>query len=106
MEELYRQEIIELTELLNTDENWADLKSILISAGIDLSKTVLASFMEDDEENEYGVIVSKHLTIHSYSRNINIGNLELTDITQNKDELSKYPQVAIAVKMIKNGEIL
>lgn len=106
MEELYRQEIIELTELLNTDENWADLKSILISAGIDLSKTVLASFMEDDEENEYGVIVSKDLTIYSYSRNINIGNLELTDITRNEDELNKYPQVAIAVKMIENGEIL
>lgn len=106
MEELYKQEIIELTELLNTDEDWSDLKNILIKAGIDLSKTVLASFMEDDEENEYGVIVSKDLTIRRFSRKIDIGNLELTNITKDENELSKYPQIAISIKMIENGEIL
>lgn len=110
MEELYKQEIIELTELLNEDEQWEDLKNILVEAKIDLSMTVLASFMEDDEENEYGVIVRKDLKIFKYERKTqegknNIENFEMVDITENEEELNKYPQIAIAIDMIKNGEI-
>ncbi len=111
MEELYKQEIIELTELLNKDEDWEDLKNILIQAKIDLNMIVLVSFMEDDEENEYGVIVSKDLKISEYVRKTqegknNIENFKMVDITENEEELNKYPQIAIAIDMIKNGEIL
>lgn len=111
MEELYKQEIIELTELLNEDEEWEDLKNILIQAGINLNMVVLVSFMEDDEENEYGVIVGKDLRISKYARKTqqeknNIENFEMVDITEDVEELNKYPQIAIAIDMIKNGEIL
>ena len=111
MEELYKQEIIELTELLNEDEEWEDLKNILVQAKIDLNMTVLVSFMEDDEENEYGVIVSKDLKICKYVRKTqegknNIENFEMVDITEDKEEINKYPQIAIAIDMIRHGEIL
>ncbi|MBR4083990.1 MAG: hypothetical protein IKK33_06865 [Lachnospiraceae bacterium] len=109
MEELYKQEIFELTELLN--EEWDDLKSILIQAGIDLRRTALASFMEDEDENEYGVLVNKDLKILQYERKTqeaknNIENFKMFDITENEEELIKYPQIAVAIDMIKNGEIL
>ncbi len=111
MEELYKQEIIELTELLNEDEEWEDLKNILIQAKIDLNMIVLVSFMEDDEENEYGVIVSKDLKVCKFVRKTqegkyNIENFKMVDITKDEEELNKYPQTAIAVDMIRNGEIL
>lgn len=111
MNELYKQEITELTELLNVDEEWDDLRSILIQAGIDLSTIILVSFMEDDEENEYGVIVSKDLKVSKYIRKTqieknNIDNFEIVDITNEKDEIDKYPQVSVAIDMIKREEIL
>lgn len=111
MEELYKQEIIELTELLNEDEEWEDLKGILVQAGIDLSRIVLVSFMEDNEENEYGVIVSKELKISKYARKTqkgknNIENFEMVDITDDEKELNRYPQISIAIDMIKREEIL
>lgn len=109
MEELYKQEIFELTELLN--EEWDDLKSIIIQAGIDLRRTALASFMEDEDENEYGVLVNKDLKILQYERKTqeaknNIENFKMFDITENEEELIKYPQITVAIDMIKNGEIL
>ena len=54
MDELYKQEVLELTELLKNDEEWEDLRNILIQKGFNLSKTVLVSFVEDDKGNEYG----------------------------------------------------
>lgn len=41
MDELYKQEVLELTELLKNDEEWEDLRNILIQKGFNLSKTVL-----------------------------------------------------------------
>ncbi len=111
MDELYKQEIIELTELLNEDEEWEDLKEILLQVGIDLSKIVLVSFIEDDEDNEYGVIVNRELKISKYTRKTekeknNIENFEMIDITGDEEELNKYPQISIAIDMIKKEEIL
>lgn len=111
MDELYKQEIIELTELLNEDEEWDDLRGILVQAGIDLSKIVLVSFMEDDEENEYGVIVNKELKVSKYVRKTqkeknNIENFEMADITDEEEEFNKYPQISVAIDMIKREEIL
>ena len=37
-------------------EEWEDLREILTKKGFDLSQTALVSFIEDDEENEYGDI--------------------------------------------------
>ena len=111
MKELYKQEIIELTELLNEDEQWEDLKNILIESKMDISKIALVSFMEDDDENEYGVIVSNDLIVYKYERKTqegknNIDNFTMVDITENEDELKEYPQIAIAIEMINSGEIL
>lgn len=50
MNELYKQEILELTELLKNDEEWEDLRNILNEQNIDLRHIALVSFIEDEEE--------------------------------------------------------
>ena len=37
MNELYKQEVLELTELLRDDEEWEDLRDILTEKGFTLS---------------------------------------------------------------------
>lgn len=111
MNELYKQEVLELTELLRYDEEWRDLRDILTEKGFNLSQIALVSFMEDDEENEYGVIVTKDIKISEYSNSTqneknNVDNFKIKDITNEKDEIDKYPQISVAIDMIKNEEIL
>ncbi len=99
MDELYYQEVSELTELLR--EEWDDLREILSAKGFDVSTTVLASFCEDDEGMEYGVFVTSEKRIYEYSRNTEQGDsLELTDITDDKAKILEYPQIPFALKMI------
>ena len=111
MNELYKQEVLELTELLRDDEEWEDLRDILTEKGFNLSQIVLVSFMQDDEENEYGVIVTKDIQIIEYSKltqheKNNIDIFKLKNITNEKDKINKYPQIPIAIDMIKNEELL
>ena len=111
MNELCKQEILELTELLRYDEEWEDLRDILTKKGFALSQIALVSFMEDEEENEYGVIVTKDMRVTEYSRstqngNNNVDSFKIKDITTAKDEIDKYPQIDVAINMIKNQEIL
>lgn len=111
MDELYKQEVLELTELLKNDEEWEDLRNILTQKGFNLNNIVLASFVEDDKGNEYGVIVTKDIQISEYSRltqneKNNIDSFKLKDITNEKNKIDKYPQILVAIDMIKNKEIL
>ena len=111
MNELYKQEVLELTELLRNDEDWQDLRNILTRNGFNISRIALVSFMEDDEENEYGVIVTKDIKISEYSRSTQNGknsedNFIIKDITNEKDKIDKYPQISVAIDMIKSKQIL
>lgn len=110
MNELYRQEIMELTDLLQNEENWSDLREVLTQKNYILKDIVLVSFMEDDEENEYGVFVTIDEKVFEYVRSTangknNINYFKCKDITNLKEEMGKYPQVQVAFEMIKNGEI-
>lgn len=105
MNGLYKQEVLELTELLSNDEYWANLRDILIEKGFNIRKIALVSFMEDDEENEYGVIVTKRIKISEYSRSTqngknNVNNFRIKDITNEKDKIYKYAQISVAIDMV------
>ena len=111
MNELYKQEILELTELLRSDEDWEDLRNILIENGANLEQIALVSFIEDEEENDYGVIVTKDIKIIKYLRTTQNGknkgdNFKLKDITNEKEEINKYPQIYVAIDMIRNQELV
>ena len=110
MSELYKEEILELTELLRDDEEWTDIREILIKKGFDLHKIVLVSFMEDEVENEYGVIITNDMIIYEYERSTQRGknpmdSFKIKDITDDKNERDNYPQISVAINMIKNKEL-
>lgn len=107
MSELYKEEILELTELLRNDEEWTDIREILIKKGFDLNKIVLVSFMEDELENEYGVIVTNDMIIYEYKRSTqrgenHIDSFKIKDITDDKNGRDNYPQIPVAINMLKN----
>jgi hypothetical protein len=56
--ELLIQEVEELTDLLQNDEDWRDLHDLILAKGLDIQNILLAGFHEDEDENEYGVIVT------------------------------------------------
>jgi autonomous glycyl radical cofactor GrcA len=108
---LYEQEIIELTNLLLNDEENNDIKNILINSGFRINKIVLVSFIEDEEENEYGVIVTEDKRIIEYKRSTIVGQnnkkyFTSKDITDNEETITLYPQVQVALEMIDNRDIL
>ncbi|WP_027622983.1 hypothetical protein [Clostridium lundense] len=65
--------------------------------------------MEDDKENEYGVIVTKDKRVIEYVRCMsgeenNINHFRSRDITH-LEPFSIYPQIEVAFEMINNGQI-
>ncbi len=109
-ENLYRQEIIELTDLVRNDDSWSDLRGILIEKGFVLSNTFLVSFFEDEEEMEYGVVVTRNKKIYEYSRSTatgenNIEHFKINEISSDKNKIREYPQILVAFKMFNEDQI-
>lgn len=90
----YKEEILELTELLNTE--WSDLRDIL-SKEIDLEGANLCGYFEDEEDGEYGVILTRTKEIYQFS--IQDGALNINRIDKVEDIEDEFPQVLVAIKM-------
>ena len=88
----YKEEIQELTELLNTE--WEDLKEML-SEEINLEGALLCGYMEDEDEGEYGVVLTKDKQIYNFS--IQDGELQVTKIDDVRDIEEDYPQILVAL---------
>lgn len=107
-ESLYRQEVEELTDFVRSDANWTDLRGILIEKGFNPFDILLVSFIEDENEMEYGIIVKNDKKVFEYSRSTaegknNINYFEILEITDNNDVIVQYPQIEVAFKMIDEG---
>ncbi len=107
-EALYRQEIEELTDLVRNDKGWHDLRRILGEAGFNLSRTMLVSFLEDEEEGEYGVLVTLDKKVYEYERSTaaienDIRHFKFKEITANKEKRALFPQIETALRMIDEG---
>lgn len=105
---LYVREIEELTDLLRNNEEWSDLRGILDVKGFDPDELLLASFIEDEDEYEYGVFVTNDKKIYEYKRSTAEGEnseqyFECVDCTSSKEVELKYPQVAIAIQMLQGS---
>jgi hypothetical protein len=99
-EDLLRQEIEELTDMLRNDETWHNLRAILQEKGFDPETTLLVLFMEDDENHEFGVLVTSEGRVIEYQRDTtsdDAASFQGIDITNDPARLEEYPQVAIAL---------
>jgi hypothetical protein len=96
IQELYRQEVLELTELLNND--WADLRDLFIENKIDLNGAYLAAYLEDEEDgSEHGVLLTADKKILRFV--VDDGNMILTPIQKQEDILDEFPQVTAALAL-------
>lgn len=107
---LYQQEVEELTEFVRTDDDWADLRNILIEKQFNIPDTLLVAFAEDEGEMEYGVLVTRGKKVFEYSRSTadgrnNASNFKTSELTDLNNAFDKHPQVKIAFKMIEEGSI-
>ena len=107
---LYQQEIEELTEFVRNDDDWADLRNILIEKQFNLLDTLLVAFAEDEDEMEYGVLVIREKKVFEYSRSTAVGrnnasNFNISELTDLNNAFDKHPQVKIAFRMIEKGKI-
>lgn len=90
----YKEEIQELTELLNTE--WCDLKDTL-SEELNLDHALLCSYFEDEDEGEHGMVLTKDKQFFQFS--IQEGELEVTKVENIQDVEEEYPQVIVALQL-------
>jgi hypothetical protein len=57
-DELLRQEVRELTDLLRTDDAFADLREVLTARGLSASGTLLAGLIDGEDNCRYGAFVT------------------------------------------------
>ncbi len=89
--ELYREEILELTELLKTE--WLDLKELLQHSGLDPDNLFLISYCEDEKQNEFGVLFTNEKKVVQFE--IYGGELILKDITGVEGFENEFPQIKV-----------
>lgn len=107
----YSDEVEELTDLVRNDENWADIREILIDVGFDPQQIVMAGFAESDDEREFGIFISKSdLKVFEYERSTveeenNSKHINIFDRTGSEDFYSQQPHIKVALEMIGKNEI-
>lgn len=103
-EKLLKQEVEELTELLRNDPNWSDLRKALSGKNLKPDNVLLAGFIEDEEENEFGAIITQDGKVYEYERNTSDENNEFSkwQLVEDINELlNTFEAIDVAIKMIK-----
>ncbi len=103
-EKLLRQEVDELTAMLRGEKQFSKLRKALAVRGIDVSRSVLGGFFEDEEGGEYGLIVTKDKAV-SFKRNTNSNKIEEWREAVDASEFSKRFRAAKVAQQIINEQI-
>jgi len=90
----YKEEIQELTDLMNGE--WIELKEILATK-LDLENAYLCGYYEDEDESEYGIVMTKDKLFYAF--HLDGDKLELAEVKNIKDVEDTYPQVHVAVTL-------
>ena len=98
---LLQQEVNELTELLRRAARWEDLRIALASKNLGPNDVLLVTFYEDEEDGEYGILVSLDRKVIEYER---CTRNELAhrfrvwrDRTGDSRFSQEYPQIGVAL---------
>jgi hypothetical protein len=102
--DLLRQEVEELTDLVRTSPEWKDLRSALSAKDLTPSDVLLATFYEDEEENEYGIFVTTERRIFEFSRSTRKGAKPRFTLwierTGDSRTLREYPMIEEALALL------
>ena len=101
--DLYRRKIEELTDMLRGDPDWEDLRGMLRERRVEVSKALLAAFMEDEEGVEYGILITGDGRVVESQRRVSPpDDAEVSvwrDRTNDTDIVREYPQVSVALEI-------
>lgn len=104
-EELLRQEVRELTDLLRHADSLADLRDTLTARGLAASETILAGLIEGVDESRYGVILTASQGCVLFETAPD-GSLTRWEIIEEPDTLtSSFQAVSVGISMVKRGQI-
>ena len=90
--ELYKQEILELTKLLN--EEWLDLKELIKESNLDMHNLLLISYSEDENDKEFGVLFTNERKVIRFI--VQDEKLQLEEITNHKEIETEFLQIKVA----------
>jgi hypothetical protein len=94
--ELYLQEVLELTQLLNTE--WVDLRKLLIENNVDLNGAHMAVHLEDKTKGaEYGIIITADKKLIRFIANE--GSITLQPLEDIAAAAAEFPTVTIAMEL-------
>lgn len=93
---LYTQEVEELTNFFHTE--WVEMKEIL-AAKINVEEAYLCFYVEGEEDDEYGVLLTKEAEIYEFE--IIDGQLDSFEKQKKEEIKEEVPQVNIALEIQK-----
>jgi hypothetical protein len=94
-EELYLEEVNELTNLLKTE--WLEIKNKLLGNNVNINSAYLFGYYEDEKEgSEVGLIYTKENEFQRFM--IKDNRIEIKNVDKNKIK-KEFPQVIVFEKM-------
>ena len=101
------EEVIELTNMLRHSSNLEKLRIAISERGVDVQRALMFSFFEDEELNEFGVILSGKCDIFRYIRNNDDGYTSDLIFWEKIDDFERakleYPQLEFALKLAEQS---
>lgn len=104
-----REIVQDMTGLFRTSAEpfWVRLRQVMRKRGIEPATSVLAESFEDDENFEFGILVTQDRRVIQYGfrysdSSFSDGELtEWNDVTERKDSIPHSSQVATALSMLE-----
>jgi hypothetical protein len=94
--ELYREEVLELTDLLNTE--WVDLRDLLIENNVNLKGAYMAGYFENEDDGaEHGIILTADKKLIKFVALD--GELTLEPVQDQAAIEEEFPSVTVALEL-------
>jgi arginine decarboxylase-like protein len=97
---LLKQEVVELTEMLRSEEVLEDLRALLHGSGINPQKVLLAGFLENADGFEGGVLITEEREIFNFERTVTQSGFSVFQSVDDATVLfDTYPALPVALDM-------
>lgn len=103
--ELLRQEVRELTDMLRSSDDFNELKDALTARNISVQETTLAGFIESEDEEGYGAIITRDLRCIAWETDED-GSITRWETIDNPESLlSSFAAISVGISMVRDHEI-
>jgi len=97
---LLKQEVVELTEMLRSEEVLEDLRALLHGSGINPQEVLLAGFLENADGFEGGVLITEEREIFNFERTVTQSGFSVFQSVDDATVLfDTYPALPVALDM-------